>query len=129
MEKLTLKLDNPASHLAIIGIVLHEKSFPKDKVPAACGFLEVEFKVNGVEVPFEASFKEMYDRMIAQVDELAAKRLHEMATLERTCRLAALRQLTSLDKLIDTIRQTEQTLDWEVRKKIKDVLKIDLPED
>jgi hypothetical protein len=118
MEKLPLKLDSPASHLAIIGIVLHEKRFPKDKVPAVPTFgLEIEFKVNGVEVPFEASVKEMYDRMIAQVDELAAKRLHEMATL------------TGLDKLIDTIRQTEQTLDWEVRKKIKDVLKIDLPED
>jgi len=74
--------DRPAVHFMIEAFASYNKKYPKNPIPAEPkGFLDIEFKINGREICFEDSIKEIYARFEKQVDKEAAKKALEMYSL------------------------------------------------
>ncbi len=76
------------------------------------GCLSVTLTVNGVEVPFTATVREMARRLNASVDERAAQRMLSLVTLEPLANLAA----------------SLQSYEWEIRSKVEATFDVKLPE-
>lgn len=84
MEKLVVKNVNnsPALHFAIAAMVSHQKTHGENSIPDSSekGTLDVELRINGVEVPFVESIEDIYSRFEKAVDRRAAEKA--MQTLE-----------------------------------------------
>lgn len=72
--------DKEAAHFFIHAVVLHEKLGGND-VPTADKY-EVEFKVNGVELPFQKTMQSVYELFRKDVEKVAGELLIEKASQE-----------------------------------------------
>lgn len=113
MEKIPLNPMNNAEHFAIAALVNARDDrvwFRDGRKPD--GTLEVTLIVEGHEVPFRKTINEIYERIHAEVNQIAAKMAYESATLK------------GLDKIQDAISQ----FDWQIRTKIEEIFGVTLEE-
>lgn len=109
MERIKIeRIQLEAEHFAIAALVLAETS--GSIIPHTQGYLDVEFKINGVDVPFEKTIKEIYDRQHQEVRMLAAQYAMEQAELKG---------LGTLQDLIESSR-------WAIQDKIETVFGVKL---
>lgn len=74
--------NTPALHLAIEALTSYNEAHPEKKIPIKpVGYLDVEFKVNGVEVPFAENIAEIYRRYEAQINKEAAKKAMDILSM------------------------------------------------
>lgn len=110
METIEIRPQDEASHFFIVADVLAEK-LGKKNVKYADEY-EVSFKVNGVELPFSETIKEIYSRIHQDLDQRAGELLIEKAQKE----ISAIDELTS-----------ELTL--RLKKRAKELFNVELDED
>jgi hypothetical protein len=106
-----IKIKNPQSKeefILIMSIVLHEQK-SKEKIESKPGEpIEVSLTINGTEVSFIETARELYQRFSQNIDEIAARKAYDTV------------QLKGLEDLNNTIRD----FDWTIRQKIADVFNI-----
>lgn len=81
------------------------------------GSLEIEFKLNGVEIPFKDTLEELSKRWEASFQAEAAKHAYKILSLN------------GLEDVLITIRDAMRTVDWEIRKKIEAAFNVELAGD
>jgi hypothetical protein len=99
---------SPAEHFAIEAIAAHFKDAEDIPLGTQREVLEVEFRVNGVSLPFAKTIAESYRRMEADIE----RRAFEFA-LEKT----------SMRKLFSDIEAAE----WRIRETLGSIFGIDNP--
>lgn len=106
-----IKVNGDASSwFAIMALTLHEEK-TKQLIPNIPEMgLNVELKLNGVEVSFIETVNELIQQYEAQLDKLAAKKALQVC------------QLNGLQELINKVKNVE----WEIRGKIEQVFDVDL---
>lgn len=110
-EKIPMLPMNDAEHFAIGAICDASKGKETIKTPfVGRGYLEVDFLVDGVRVPFAKTVQVMYQRFHQEVDRKAAELAYETMKLQ------------GLDKVRDAIEH----FDWEIREQISKAFNIDL---
>lgn len=100
--------DDEAGHFAVHAVVRAERAGVDLK--DARSPLEVVLIVNGKQVPFAKTIKDVYAMFEQSIGERAAKIAYSNA------------RLSGLDKLRDTIERS----DWEIREAIKDAFGVEL---
>jgi len=100
--------DCPPLHFAIEALAAHNIAHPDNKVPMApVGYVDVEFKINGVEVCFSENIIEIYNRFEEDLDKRAAKKALELFEL-----------IDMADKLNDIQMQYSRELKRYLAKKL-----------
>ena len=95
--------DNSPLHFAIVAFG-HLSEEQKDQTPQGKGYLDIEFKIDGVDVPFSATIEEIYSRMEKEIDRRAAIRAMEVF------------QLKGLTDLAETIEQSR----WKIKQQMEE---------
>lgn len=112
-ERIRVDTQSEATHFAIAAIVDVSK---KDKqlgneIPVnPDGYLDVVFTVNGAEMPFEKTVKNIYDRFQKQIEQEAAKIVYRHVKLHG----------------LENLKQTIENFDWKIREQIKEILGVEL---
>jgi hypothetical protein len=109
VEKIKVKnAQSQEEFFMIMAIVLHEQK-TKRKIESKPGeAIEVSLTINGTEVSFVETARELYQRFSQNIDEIAARKVYDTV------------QLKGLEDLNYTIRDFDLT----IRQKIADIFKI-----
>jgi hypothetical protein len=82
-ERIKVCPDSPAIHFAIESLASYNEKHKGKEIPInPCGYLDVEFKINGVEVSFAENIQEIYNRYEEDIDKRAAQKALDMYELK-----------------------------------------------